>query len=404
MVRGMTRFICAALLAASMPVFATSFTVNSPADPGDGVCDATCTLRDAILAANGTAGSDAIAFAGPFTIAVTSPLPEITDALTISGTVTLDGQNAQPVGILVRTGSCVISGLSITRFTGDAIVLYSGGNSVAGCTLTGNGGGIAVYGTTGNHITANVISGNGTAGNAVDLLPLFGPPQLPPATPDSNVVNANLIGVAADGVTPLGNGRDGVAINAGSTNQVLDNVIAYNAGNAITITEYVSVNPFAVYTAYDNVITGNRIGGNAGIAVDLSRDGVTPNDPLDADGGPNKLQNFPVLTSASSTSVSGTLDSTPASTFTIQIFDAALPATLVTSFNVTTDANGHAAFTQAISPGTAVALVATATGSATSEYSAPIAVASAASVPVLSPTILMLLAVVLVTIAFARVS
>src|SRR5207244_7296305 len=40
-----------------------TFTVNSTADPGNGVCDAAeCTLREAIAAANAAAGSDTITF------------------------------------------------------------------------------------------------------------------------------------------------------------------------------------------------------------------------------------------------------------------------------------------------------------------------------------------------------
>ena len=60
------------------PAYAATFTVNSAADPGDGICDATeCTLREAIDAANASAGADAITFsigAGAQTIAPTSPL------------------------------------------------------------------------------------------------------------------------------------------------------------------------------------------------------------------------------------------------------------------------------------------------------------------------------------------
>src|SRR3954451_10029673 len=32
------------------------YTVNSAADPGDGTCDATCTLRDALMDSNASAG------------------------------------------------------------------------------------------------------------------------------------------------------------------------------------------------------------------------------------------------------------------------------------------------------------------------------------------------------------
>jgi CSLREA domain-containing protein len=49
--------------AAIPPQASTSFTVNSTADPGTGVCDdAECTLREAITAANTHAGTDTIVF------------------------------------------------------------------------------------------------------------------------------------------------------------------------------------------------------------------------------------------------------------------------------------------------------------------------------------------------------
>ena len=60
--------VCAAAFAAAgslAPAGGASvvFTVNSIADPGVGVCDAAeCTLREAITAANATAGTDTIAF------------------------------------------------------------------------------------------------------------------------------------------------------------------------------------------------------------------------------------------------------------------------------------------------------------------------------------------------------
>ena len=44
-----------------------------------------------------------------------------------------------------------------------------------------------------------------------------------------------------------------------------------------------------------NRIVGNRIWSNAGLPIDLGADGPTPNDPGDADDGPNLLVNSPDL-------------------------------------------------------------------------------------------------------------
>jgi CSLREA domain-containing protein len=68
---------------------ALTLTVTKTADTNDGACDADCSLREAIVAANAAAGADTIAFnipgAGPHTIAPASALPTITQPLTIDG-------------------------------------------------------------------------------------------------------------------------------------------------------------------------------------------------------------------------------------------------------------------------------------------------------------------------------
>src|SRR5262249_9769025 len=131
----------------------------------------------------------------------------------------------------------------------------------------------------------------------------------------------NLIGTDATGTSPVGNGGDGILIDAGGVNNTIGgpdpgagNVIAYNQGNGVT----------AVGVSVGNVIRGNSIFNNDGLGIDLGGDGVTPNDPLDADPGPNGLQNFPVITSASGdggqTVVQGTLNSTPGTTFTLDFY------------------------------------------------------------------------------------
>ena len=83
---------------------------------------------------------------------------------------------------------------------------------------------------------------------------------------------------------------------------------------------------FGAFGVTGLAIEGNSIFSNGGLGIDLNRDGVTPNDilPGDPDTGPNNLQNFPVLTSVSSsggtTTINGTLNSTPNTTFRIEFF------------------------------------------------------------------------------------
>ncbi len=84
-------FLAALLvLEASIPARAdTTFTVSNPFDPGDGNCNTSCTLREAITAANNTPGADTIRFnirgEGVKTISPTPELPAITDEVTIDG-------------------------------------------------------------------------------------------------------------------------------------------------------------------------------------------------------------------------------------------------------------------------------------------------------------------------------
>ena len=71
-----------------------------------------------------------------------------------------------------------------------------------------------------------------------------------------------------------------------------------------------------------NRVSANEISGNGGLGIDLDGNGVSGNDAGDGDTGPNNLQNFPTLTSASggaSTSVSGSLDSAPG-TYRVEFF------------------------------------------------------------------------------------
>ena len=127
-------------------------------------------------------------------------------------------------------------------------------------------------------------------------------------------------------------------------------------GNTITLNSAAGVGVNDP-TSTENSIRGNSIHSNGALGIDLNGDGVTPNDAGDSDTGPNGLQNFPVLTSitfnaaAFQTTVSGTLNSVPLSTFDLDWYSngTADPAgfgegeTYEGTSTFTTDSLGNAA-------------------------------------------------------------
>ncbi len=131
----------------------------------------------------------------------------------------------------------------------------------------------------------------------------------------------------------------GVRIDNGATdNLVADNTIDAN-GKGVVV---------AGNTTTGNSILNNSIFGNTSLGIDLGDNGVTPNGT--APPGPNDFQNHPVLTTATSTSVSGYLLGTPMTNFDIQLFvsPASGPAEqgeqLLQDFPVTTNSSGMATF------------------------------------------------------------
>jgi titin len=155
------------------------------------------------------------------------------------------------------------------------------GNTLSGVKIDGP----ATSNTIGGNTAAarNVISGNNEHG--VLLL-------APGAT--GNLVQGNYIGTAVNGTSAVGNTLDGVRVaNAGSnsiggTAGGVGNTIGFNGQNGVRVT--------GVQTG--NQILRNAIFSNVALGIDLNGDGVTANDANDPDSGANKLQNFPVMTSA----------------------------------------------------------------------------------------------------------
>jgi hypothetical protein len=220
------------------------------------------------------------------------------------------------------------------------------------------------------------------------------------STQSSNmVVTGNRIGVGADGVTPLGNGQNGLFLSGnnntiGGTGPGEANIIAHNG--ATPFYSGVRVSNTGLY----NTIRGNRIYANSQLGIDLRwPDGVNQNDSKDTDTGGNNLQNFPVITLAQgynngTSRVQGTLNSNPNITFTLDFYTSASADAsgygegeqTLGETSVTTDVDGNAAFDVTlpvtIPPNQFVTATATHADGSTSEFSLAFAAGGVTDVPI----------------------
>jgi hypothetical protein len=156
------------------------------------------------------------------------------------------------------------------------------GTDATGTSALGNYSGVWI--ATDNNVIGgtpaadrNVISGNAWAGLVIDG--------------DNNTVQGNLIGADVTGTTAIPNGNGiggGMLIGQSSDNNTIGGM-ALGAGNTIAF----SNGPGVVVNGLQNRILGNRIFGNSGLGLDLKGDGLTANDPGDADNGPQPLAELP---------------------------------------------------------------------------------------------------------------
>jgi CSLREA domain-containing protein len=367
---------------AAKPAHATTFTVNSTGDeadksPGDEVCQITtadqCTLRAAIEESNAFAGADTIAFNisgdGPHRISPATELPTITKRVTIDGytqgdatentltqpdktnavlKIELHGATATNYcyGLNVAANNVVIRGLVINNF------------EFCGSANSSSAPGIRLSGT-GNRVEGNFI-GTNASGNAIDrnargvsLSDADGSTIGGTAPEDRNLISGNV--------------RSGVeAVGGSSGNTIQGNIIGPDKnGNALADSNAVD-GGVMISSGTGNRILSNSIFSNEALGIDLAggtedANGVTANDDKDPDTGANRLQNYPVITSAqtfgSFTSINGRLNSTPSTrdrtrTFTIQFFSSPQKdpsgfgegQTFIGETTVTTNRQGNASF------------------------------------------------------------
>jgi hypothetical protein len=194
----------------------------------------------------------------------------------------------------------------------------------------------------------NVISGNG--GDGVDFQGV---------NTKDNKVEGNFIGTRASSTQALGNGEDGVNIRDGAFDNTIGG-IASAAGNRIAHNGQDGV---SISSGTGNSVLSNLIFSNDGLGIDLGASGVTNNDLDDPDTGANNLQNFPTITSAirsnttGFTTISGTINSNPSQSFTIQCFVAVADPSgngegqiPVAQTTASTNANGDGSFSCTASP------------------------------------------------------
>jgi hypothetical protein len=274
-----------------------------------------------------------------------------------SGVFVIDGAANNTVGGTKAGARNVISGnfnfgVEISSFAFASSNRVMGnyiGTDATGTQALGNQVGVVIDSAPDNTVggttvgARNIISGNGSAGVSISGSGGTG-----------NKVMGNYIGTDKTGTLDLGNSQRGVSIfssnnTVGGTTVGARNIISNNGSGVIIV-------------ATRNRILSNSIYNNDKLGINLNGGtedgfGVTANDPGDGDTGGNNLQNFPVLSSAQKTgdktTITGTLNSTASTTFTIQFFSSlsADPSgngegqKFLSQKSVTTDASGNASFT-----------------------------------------------------------
>ena len=284
----------------------------------------------------------------------------------------ISGNGADGVDIALSSNNLVQGNLIGTNKAGTQAL----GNHSTAISLNGS----AINNTIGGLVSGagNVISAN-TSANGIGIN----------SSSSGNLVQGNFIGTDVSGTIALGNDNSGVAVSLTSLNNTIGGTAA-GAGNLIAFNGLPANNRGGVNifdNSTGNAVQANSIFSNAGLGIDLSADGVTPNDSGDADAGPNNLQNFPVLQSVANsggmTTITGRLNSAANTTYRLEFFanDAIDPTgygegqIFIGFKNVTTNASGDASFTAAFSQiGASQRATATATdpNGNTSEFSGAI--------------------------------
>lgn len=249
------------------------------------------------------------------------------------------------------------------------------GNAANGIVITGTG---AYANRVINNFIGTNIAGNAAVGNAADGIKIeegAGAPTNPNIIGEpqkGNVISGNNIGIALLGTETnhavirgnwigtdlgvnlgIGNSAVGIYVSdahdntIGGTGAFEENVVAYSGSTGIFVTGS---------RASQITMRANRIFLNGFLGIDLDPVGVSLNDPLDLDYGPNSLLNFPLIFGAGSgggfTSVNGSINSSRNTPLVLDFFinpnsdptGYGEGSTYIGSANVVTNNSGNASF------------------------------------------------------------
>ena len=306
------------------------------------------------------------------------------------------------------------AGTAAIANAGNGVSLWFGasGNTIGGTAAgagnllsgnTGTGLTVADTGTSNNTVQGNVIGLNaagsatlgngaqgiwvgsgtqsntfgGTAAGAGNVIggSFYAAIEINGATTTGNVVQGNTIGTNLAGTLNAGNSA-GVLVLAGAGSNPIGGTAA-GAGNVVANSTGVGIG--IAGTGTGNAVLGNRVYASGGLGIDLRNDGVTSNESaaaLDADTGANNLQNFPILSNATTDGVQvtipGTLDSAANGYYRVEFFASASgdasghgeASRYLGSVNVATDGAGHGTFNAVLTAPVAIGEVVTATATA----------------------------------------
>lgn len=229
----------------TMAGMCATYTVSKTEDTSDLVCDVDCSLREAIIAANGSAENDTIVFSALFNAPQTITLGGLDLQITNNGSLTITGPGAELLTVSGNNQSRVFTATAGANATISGVRI-TGGNGASTVT-SGRGGGVYNNAST---LTLNFVSIEGnTAANGGGLN-------------NAGTATLNLNNSIVSGNTATGAGG-GMQNFSGNTMNISNTLISGNTCNS-TSTGGGAMQANGTISIVNSTITGNNAVGGSG--------------------------------------------------------------------------------------------------------------------------------------------